>query len=387
MAVSTCINCGSLDTTTLLELPSVPVVCNDLHNSASSAETAACGRMKIEYCSSCAHFYNSDFDDSIISYSSNYETSLYSSQVFQEYSEQLVSRLVSEFGIENKHILEIGCGRGEFLNALCLKGNNRGVGFDTSYDEVSVTGPRSADVKIHKTYFDSNVELAPVDLLVSQQVLEHVLDPAAFLEGLLSHPSIAGGPTTLYLEVPNGLYTFENDGIWDLIYEHVSYFSPESLTRLVEGLGCEILESGVSYGGQYLYILAEIGAENVDEKDAQQPDYSFVDGFQERFQTKLLNWAETLENLNPAKTFVWGAGSKGITFCNILDPKARLGGLIDRHPNKVGKFAAANGARIFALDELQPADIENVIVMNELYAEEIRSDLHANGITANVLSV
>lgn len=383
-APAICIACGARSTETLVELLAIPVVANDLHEDVASARAAACGDMRIEYCSTCHHFFNSRFDDSLIAYSANYETSLHFSRVFEEYAAGLVQKLIREYGIAGKRILEIGCGRGEFLNSLCAGGANQGIGFDTSYDGGDTIGDRAPGLTIHDTYFDADLELEPFDLLVSQQVLEHVTNPREFLSDLVSHPSVATGDALLYLEVPNGLYTFENDGIWDLIYEHVSYFSLDSLERLVKNCGCEIVESGESYGGQYLYVIAQISGQVSHDHEAHL-NYDFVDGFSERFDAKLAFWRDELAAADvSAKTYVWGAGSKGITFCNIVDPDRLLGGLIDRHPNKVGKHICATGLAIGAAEDLSDDEVDRVVVMNPLYLDEIRGDLQHAGIHAIV---
>ncbi|MFW2381053.1 MAG: class I SAM-dependent methyltransferase [Acidimicrobiales bacterium] len=386
MTTVACIACGSTRTQTLVDLPNIPVVCNDLHDSAASAQAAATGTMRIEYCSACHHFFNSAFDDSVISYSENYETSLHHSAVFQEYAAGLVDKLVNGYAVTRSTLLEVGCGRGEFLNSLCNAGANTAFGFDTSYDGGATIGEQHPGLNIRSTYFDAELELPAIDLVVSQQVLEHVEDPRAFLDLLVSHPSVAGHDALLYLEVPNGLYTFANDGIWDLIYEHVSYFSSDSLLRLVESCGCEVIEHGESFGGQYLYLVARVSGTDHSAYEAQR-SYAFVDGFADRFAAKTERWERELSSDLAAtgRTFVWGAGSKGITFCNIMDPEGKLGGLVDRHPNKVGKFVPSTGAPILSPSMLPAAQPDRIIVMNPLYIEEIRVDLASAGLQPEIL--
>ena len=66
----------------------------------------------------------------------------------------------------------------------------------------------------------------------------------------------------MFFEVPNSLYTLRDGGIWDLIYEHRSYFSPLSLARIFWGCGFEPLEIQETYGKQFLTIHAVTGRSN-----------------------------------------------------------------------------------------------------------------------------
>jgi hypothetical protein len=94
------------------------------------------------------------------------------------------------------------------------------------------------------------------DLVLCRHVLEHIAEPVAFLRTLRTHPSVSPA-TVFYFEVPNALYTLRDMGIWDIIYEHVSYFTPDSLCTAFNVAGFEVLDVGALFGDQYLYIEAK----------------------------------------------------------------------------------------------------------------------------------
>ena len=71
---------------------------------------------------------------------------------------------------------------------------------------------------------------------------------------------------------------------------------------------------------------------------------------------------------------VWGAGAKGATFVNLVDPDARLVTcLVDVNPRKQGRFVAGTGHAVVAPDQLTPQGVATVIIMNPNYETEIRS--------------
>ena len=44
--------------------------------------------------------------------------------------------LIRRYDLRGKEVIEIGCGKGEFLSLLCEVGDNRGVGFDPADDDA-----------------------------------------------------------------------------------------------------------------------------------------------------------------------------------------------------------------------------------------------------------
>ena len=87
------------------------------------------------------------------------------------------------------------------------------------------------------------------------------------------------------------------------------------------------------------------------------------------------------------KTFIWGAGAKGITFANMLSEHSlSIEALIDMNPAKQGRFAALSGLPIVAPAEIF-AKLENadVFVMNPVYLDEIKSLV--DKINVNLVSV
>lgn len=349
---------------------------------------APTGRMDLCFCRNCGHYFNQSFDPELMYYSEGYETSLYASAVFREYADALVDRLVQTYDLRSKTVLEIGCGRGEFLRHLCAAGDNSGIGFDTS-TPIEGEDPDAPGVRYVRDYFSERYDDVSADLIVCQQVLEHVEDPQGFLRELASTSAFTAGKPIIYFEVPNGLYTARDLGIWDLIYEHVSYFSITSLRRLFEECGFTVLDIGSAFGDQYLYIEAQVSEEGAEtgSVSASAEDHQIAQAFADSFEEKLTRfrrWAtENREDLSSC--YVWGAGSKGITFCNLIDPEGSIAGLIDRNSAKHGKHIAGTGLRVFSFDELDPKAVGNVVVMNPQYRNEIAEELSNAGSSAALI--
>jgi C-methyltransferase. len=197
----------------------------------------------------------------------------------------------------------------------------------------------------------------------------------------------------VYVEVPNVLWTLRDLGIWDIIYEHCSYFSPASLTYLFETSGFHVLDVREEFGGQFLAIEAQPAPGEVLPSARTRLDFEQmardVQTFGERYRAKVHEWRTRLSDLvqRKARTVVWGAGSKGVTFLNIFRDLQAVTLVVDVNPRKQGKFVAGSGQQIVAPDLLRDYQPDVVLVMNALYLNEICDMLAALSVTATVESV
>jgi len=92
------------------------------------------------------------------------------------------------------------------------------------------------------------------DFICCQQVFEHIQFPCDFITGL--RKMIRNNDTIVFFKVPNVDYTLKDLGIWDLTYEHRSFFNRNSLACLFNSCGFSICNLTESYQDQFLCIEA-----------------------------------------------------------------------------------------------------------------------------------
>lgn len=84
-------------------------------------------------------------------------------------------------------------------------------------------------------------------------------------------------------------------------------------------------------------------------------------------------------------TAIWGAGAKGATFLNVVDPDCEfIKFVVDLTPEKQGKFIPGTGHPIVSYKVLKD---ELVLLMNPNYHEENQKLLDEAGIKARLLDV
>lgn len=366
-----CPVCACQIISVVLEIEQVPVYCNVLWPTQETARTAPRGNIRLGFCHACGHLFNLAFDAALMDYTQTYENSLHFSPRFQTYAEALAARLVDRYDLRGKNIVEIGSGKGDFLRLICDIGGNRGVGFDPSY-EPQPGDETNLQITFVQEYYSPAFAHYQADCILCRHVLEHVEFPHDFAANV--RQSIGERETVIYFEVPNAAYTLRDLGIWDLIYEHYSYFSAQSLGRLFSEAGFEIHELAEAFGGQFLGIEARPTAHptawNVDLSELS----AHVDAFASRYRDKVAVWRQALAEISAKgqRAVIWGGGSKGVTFLNVLNAADSIGYVVDINPRKQGKYVAGTGQFIVSPDFLPDYRPDLVIVMNPLYTDEIR---------------
>lgn len=384
----------------LIEMDNVPVHCNVLWPTRAAALSAPRGDIHLTYLPACGHTYNPAFDAALMEYTQEYENSLHFSPHFQEYATALANGLIAKYDLYGKDIVEIGAGKGDFLIMLCAMSGNRGWGYDPSYvPEPGYTAPNVTFVEDFYTekYIDQRA-----DLIVCRHVLEHIEDPDAFLAQV--RRAVGEQQSVVFFEVPNALWTLRRGGIWDVIYEHCSYYSPSSLAHLFRRHGFRVLAVNEVFGGQFLTIEATpAGGEQAADAagdNGHTPDGRAAIGaedllaltadaraFAANYAAKRDEWRARLRALAAAgqRGVVWGAGSKGVTFLNATGAGEEIVAVVDINPRKQGKYVAGTGQRIVAPADLPALRPDFVIIMNANYRAEIGEMLAEAGVMAEIL--
>lgn len=383
-----CPTCGHSSCEVFFEAERLPVFCNVLLPSREAARGAATASVRLGYCPRCSLIRNVDFDPRLVEYDEGYENSLHFSPRFQTYAEELAAELIGRHALRGKDIVEIGCGQGDFLELLCRQGPNRGRGFDPSFRDA---GPGSAstsgDVRIVAQPYSVTHRDVPADFVCCRHVLEHIADPVSFLRGVRAAVG-SRADTVVFFEVPNALYTIRDLGIWDIIYEHCSYFLAPALARAFREAGFSADRVDERFEGQFLAATARPAegapvASSLEEVPADVPPR--VRGFGAEFRAKVASWRERLDGLEGGAV-LWGAGSKGVTFLNVLDVSTdRVDRIVDVNPHKEGRFVPGTGQQVVRPDALRERPPRTVVIMNPIYREEIEATLRSLGLSAQVL--
>ena len=375
-----CPICDASQLQIFFRLKNIPLYCNVIHTTQESAINTDRADIDLAFCQNCGHVFNSTFDEARLDYDVSYENALGFSPRFLEYAQQQTSYLIDKYNLQDKTIIDIGCGQGDFLKMICHGNNNKGIGFDPSFRTENGDADLGDHIKIYQDYYSEQYARYSADLICSRQVLEHIYQPQEFIT-MIRNSIGARLQTNLFLEVPNVLYTLRDMGIWDLIYEHFSYYNAHSLRYLLTKQGFVVHDISETYVGQYLTAEAVPvnGQAGGSAKNDEELHYiqGLVNQFSAAYDEKKKNWAMQLKQFasEGQRTVIWGSGSKGVTFLNALAIRKDITHVVDINPRKQDKYVAGTGQRIVPpsfLNELKP---DNILVMNAIYLDEIKQTI------------
>jgi len=258
---------------------------------------------------------------------------------------------------------------------LCKLGQNWGVGFDPGLEPTLERVGTDDRVRFVAGAYSAQCADDPPDFICCRQTLEHVDQPTEFVQTLRR---IIGHRlnTVVFFEVPNVVFTLRELGIWDIIYEHYSYFSRKSLVRVFTEADFIVGSVKDTFGGQFLCVVALPGngrQGGVEDSDDMSISHD-VTAFGERYREKVALWRRYVERTVGAgqRAVVWGAGSKGISFLNTLEIRDGIRYVVDVNPRKWGCYVVGTGQEIVAPKFLREYKPDVVIVMDAGYKDEIQ---------------
>jgi hypothetical protein len=383
--IETCPVCRSDQYDDVLSLAGLPVLINAQVRPEDALDVPR-GDIDLVVCTSCGHLFNRSFDERLLDYDATYENSLHFSEHFRSFARSLAGQLVSNHHLEGASVAELGSGPGHFLSMLCDEGVGRGYGWDPSYDPERLGAPENDAVVVSSDRFPDDGSF-PVQLALSQHVLEHLHDPVAALRA--QQLAVAETRGVVYSEVPNGQLMIQQCALWDIIYEHLSYFVPSSL-----GLACKLAElevtaMGAAFGDQFLWCEATPSdSRSTTGGPSSEVVERAIEDAVEFGRAAMRRIDEARDDLGSLSAVgpvaLWGAGSKGMTYLNLVANVEGVSAVVDLNPRKLGAGVPGTDHVIGAPKDLIDVQPATVLIANPIYRDEIAAELDRLGIRAEL---
>ncbi|MBI2928363.1 MAG: methyltransferase domain-containing protein [Verrucomicrobia bacterium] len=383
-ATTHCPGCGGAELGATVRLPNQPVVLNYRFTSVEEARRVPRRDVTLVQCAACGLVFNSSFDPSVIPYDERYENRQCFSPAFQDYLEQMARDLTERHGLRGGRILEVGCGKGDFLRLICRLAAAQGTGYDTTYEGPEAEEGRA--VRFVRQYVTAAQVTGRFDAVICRHVIEHVPNIGEFLRELSAVARAAGGPVVV-LETPSFEWIVEHGCFWDVFYEHCNYFTLPTLAFLAERAGFRLERHSVVFGGQYqLLELRFAGEPAVCPKSPGTPAGGELARFAEAVTTARQNLEARLCEAGAERGWaIWGAGAKGVALVSqltIAPPRF----LVDANPAKQGCVVPASSVPVISPDDPRVLDVPVILVANPNYLDEIKAALAAKGFRHTLVS-
>jgi SAM-dependent methyltransferase len=383
--MTACPACGATELEPFHAAEEVPTNSCLLLEDETEARTFPRGRLDLAFCSVCGFITNRAFDPALAEYSERYEETQGFSQRFVDFGRDLAKTWVERYGLHGRHVLEIGCGKGEFLTWMVEAGAGSGTGIDPGVHPERIDSEVASRIEWIADFYDASRSDLVADAVVCRHTLEHIAPVHEFLS--MVRDNIGDRTETIVLfELPDAARVLEEVAFWDTYYEHCSYFSAGSLARLFRRCGFEVLDVSLAYDDQYLLLEARPAERGGGDVSPLEDDLdrlrSGVATFRDGYSETLARWQGEFASLEASgrSAVIWGGGSKGVAFLTSLGAGDQIAGAVDINPYKQGRFIAGSGHEVLAPADLVEIDPALVVAMNPVYLGEIREALDALGL-------
>jgi len=350
------------------------------------------GDIQLAFCPACGFISNMAFDPVLTEYSGRYEETQGFSETFNSFHRKLAERMIARHNLHRKNVLEIGCGKGEFLSLLAELGENQGIGFDPGYHEDRTSQSTARRVTFVKDFYSEKYASYKADFVCCKMTLEHIHPTAQFISTVrraIGHRS----DTIVFFQIPEVTRIVRDCAFEDIYYEHCSYFSPGSLARLFRQCGFDVLNLDTEYSDQYLTIEARPSDGTPRPPLVLEDDLDsltrYVQEFPAKCATILNRWRGRIRESHARgkRIVLWGSGSKGVSFLTTLEVSNSIEYVVDINPYRQGFFMPATGQQIVPPTFLKNYRPDIVVIMNAIYRDEITRDLDAMGLNPEILTL
>lgn len=383
-----CPNCGHTNIEDFFTVHDAPVHSLATVKNYDEAMNIERKDITMAFCNNCGFIFNSTFDTSLDYYTKGYEDQQGFSPTFLKFLTGVTNRFIDRYNMRNKEVIEIGCGKGDFISLMCELGNNKGIGIDPAW--VPGRTKPNPNVRFIKEFYSEEHGKLKADCICCRHTLEHIHDTNGFLKTI--RKSIGDREDViLFFEIPSIVRILKIQAFWDIFYEHCTYMSPGSLARLFRLNGFEVLDMYLEYDDQYLFIEAKPVNKTSDKIHPLEESVDELKALTSVFAGKINNtldaWRKKFAELREKKlkTVVWGGGSKSVGYLTHFDREKVIAHVVDINPHMLGNFIPGIGKQYVGPDFLIDYKPDVVIIMNAVYTEEIRKMLNERGLNPELI--
>lgn len=245
-------------------------------------------------------------------------------------------------GVEKK-LLDIGCGHGTVME-YAMDRFDYVEGVEASEEECQIACSKGLHV-IHD-FFTEQWDRKGYSVVVSTQVWEHLSNPRELMKKV-NEILLPNG--LVYIDVP--IMRYKQGEYYGLFAEHINYWTVNSVARLMDICGFEIIKVAEVLDGNHIACFARKRGKEITFEDRFEKDAKMLDGQQ---------------NIG-----IWGAGIKGRIFLKQLDPDYNIIHLFDGDETLKGLYVQ-NFALSIEVPTLKTVNECDLIIVTAIqYKKEI----------------
>lgn len=278
------------------------------------------------------------------------------SQNMLAFRKQQFSQYICGYQLTGKKVLEVGCGRGEYLTLLQEQG---AIAYGIEANPLSAQYCRNQGLNVNQDYVENQAwksEQAPFSAFFIFNFLEHMPEPIAMLKGIAAN--LEEGAVGL-IEVPNFDMMLRENQFTEFVTDHLSYFSSHTLQLMLNLSGFEVLACDEIWED---YILS------AKVRKRQALDASGFKSAQFGLKEQLEAF---IKDKSIEKVAVWGAGHQALAVIAMTGFSKQIKYVIDSAPFKQNKLTPGTHVSIVSPEVFFDDSIEALVIMAAAYSDEV----------------
>jgi SAM-dependent methyltransferase len=278
------------------------------------------------------------------------------SEEMKEFRSRQFAGFVRRFSLEAKKVIEIGCGRGEFLSIMQQSGVDA---YGLEHSEQAVAHCHGMGLKVSRGFIPGDTSAlccAPFDAFFILNFVEHLPEPVATLSGIAD---ILADDGVGLVEVPNFDMILRENLFSEFIGDHLSYFTRDTLDRTLGLSGFDVLESSEVW---HEYIISAV------VRKRRRADLSQLGRCQAQLESEIDRY---IRRFGDGRVAVWGAGHQALAAISLLKLGGRIRYVVDSAVFKQGKYTPASHVPTVSPEALRSDPVDAVIVMAAGYSDEV----------------
>ena len=313
----------------------------------------------------------------------------------EEYARLLTA--MQEHHIHGRRIVEVGCGRGEFLRmwqnlaedpegaaALArdqardpLSGQPNAaplhlVGLEhkpSLVEEANAVADKKYRVYEGFATGDVRYPEGPFDAFVQFNFLEHQPDPCDMLRNIGRNlkPQALG-----LITVPSFEYILRYNGYYELLRDHIANYTEFTLQKLLQDCGFDLLSMDLVNRDTIEAIVRKADPDELSELhySGRLIDVSALRDSYDRLSASVNAHIDHLSESHRTMA-IWGASHQGFTLAATTKLGGRVEYIIDSAPFKQGRFSPASHIPIVAPDYAVAHPVDEILIVAPGYTDEI----------------
>lgn len=307
-----------------------------------------------------------------------------------------------EYGIKGRNIVEVGCGRGEFLRmwqnlsddeigAEALKadeerdplsgqpkaGTIRLTGIEHKKELVDEAASLNTDssnkikYQVYEGFAEGDFQYpnGPFDAFVQFNFLEHQPYPKDMLQNIWHNlkPKALGLVT-----VPSFEYILQYNGYYELLHDHIANYTEFTLQKLFQDNGFEVLDMTIVNRDTIEIIVKKADPDELTNMryNGALIDVSSLRDSYDRLNREVNAHVEHLASTGKIMA-IWGASHQGFTLAATTELGGKVKYIIDSARFKQGRFSPASHIPIVSPEYFQEDPVDEILIVAPGYTDEI----------------